>query len=264
MRLLSRLTALGLLLVLASGAARAQAPADEAALLNIWKALSPSNSDEAVRYCAAFQKQYAASPLTVVTRGLAGWGALHVGDRGDNVVKLFEGMLSDARGPLAEAGATMARRWLTRLDREKVRAALAKAYIEHVAYPAGLDALAKLPEGERPPLSDRWGRAWRYRPAELKHIRGIAGQKYVLESANIDGDSDLRQALRKPYDVVTKLRPVRVLSREKGRESVNFTAGSEPVALSVGSRYRELTLVHVGPAAIVLTDGDRWTVLPCP
>jgi len=264
MRLHSRLIALGLLLALASGAARAQAPADEAALLNIWQTLSPSNSDAAVSLCAAFQKQFPRSPLLPVARGLAGWSALHAGDRGDNVVKLFEAMITASREPMGEAGATMARRWLSRLDREKVVAALARAYVEHVAYPASLDELAKLPASARPPLRDRWGRPWRYLPAELKHIRGIAGQRYTLESVNMDGASDLDEALRKAYDTECGLTPVKVLARDRGRESVSFSAGSEPVVLNVGARYKELTLVYVGRAVIVLSDGDHWKVLPCP
>lgn len=264
MRSRSRLIALGLLLALASGAARAQAPADEAALLSVWRTFSPSNHDGTARACAAFQKQFPASPLTLVTRGLAGWCALQINDRSENVVRLYESMLSDSRDPLPDSASTMARRWLSRLDREKVKAALKVAYIEHVSYPPSLDALAKLAEDQRPPLNDRWGRPWRYRVTELKHVRGIAGQKFILESANMDRDYDLKEALAKSYEVATLLKPQKVLSREKGRESVNFAAGREPVGLTVGGRYRGVTLVHVGQTALVLSDDDHWLVLPCP
>jgi hypothetical protein len=264
MRLRSKLTALGLLVVLASGAARAQAPADEAALLNIWKTLGPSNNDVTARACAAFQKQFAQSPLSYVTRGLVGWYALQVGDCGDRVVQLYEGMVSDSKDPFPEAASTMARRWLSRLDREKVKVALRKIYVDHVTYPASLDELAKLPAESRPPLNDRWGRPWRYHLADMKYIRGAAGQKFVLESSNMDRDHELRDALKKTYDVATLLKPQKILSREKGRETVNFAAGREPVGLTVGGHYRGVTLAYVGQTLVVLSDDDHWSVLPLP
>ncbi len=248
----------------ASTAVRAQAQADEPALIAICKALGPSNRDVTAKSCAAFQKQFPASPLMPVVRGLVGWCALQAGDRGEGVTKLFEAMVSDAGTPFSDATTTMARRWLTRLDREKVKVALKKAYTEHVSYPATLDALAKLPEGQKPPLNDRWGRPWRYHDAELKYVRGIKAQKYVLESSNMDRDQDLKDALAKAYDVGTLLKPVKILSREKGHESVSFAAGREPVVLAPGGRYRGVTLVYVGQNLVVLTDDDHWSVMPLP
>lgn len=242
---------------------RAQAPADESTLLALWKNFTPTNLEGTVRACAAFNKQFTNSPLREVTLGVVGWCALQLGDRGDTVTRVFESMLSSDDATLDEAATTMARRWLTRLDREKVEVGLRKVYIDLVSYPPTLEALTKLPEGQRPPLTDRWGRPWRYRLAEQKHIRGL-GQKYVLESVNVDRDHDLKDALGKTYEAATLLKPQKVLSREKGRESVAFAAGREPVVLAVGGRFRGVTLVHVGQTLVVLTDDDHWSVLPLP
>lgn len=250
-------------LLLLPSLVRAQAPADEAALLALWKNFTPSNLESTVRACGTFNKQFTNSPLREVTLGVVGWCALQLGDRGDTVTRLFESMISSSDLTLDEAATTMARRWLTRLDREKVEVGLRKIYIELVSYPPTLDALGKLPADKRPPLKDRWDRPWRYRLSEQKHIRGL-GQKYVLESVNLDRDHDLKDALGKTYDAATLLKPMKVLSREKGRESVSFAAGREPVLLAVGGRYRGVTLVHVGQTLVVLTDDDHWSVLALP
>lgn len=264
MRSPSKIASILIAFLLVSAAARAQAPADEAALLKLWQAQNPSNHAASVRAFAAFEKQFTNSALDAITRGLVCWHAMQVGDRGDAVTKLFESMISDSKDILPEAASTMARRWLTRLDRERVKDALKYWYARHVSYPNSIDELAKLPPEVQPPLKDRWGRAWRYRLTELKHIRGIAGQKYVLESTNMDRDYELKDALAKTYDVATLLKPQKILSRDPGRESVNFSAGREPVMLTIGTRYRGVTLVYVGQSILILTDDDHWTVMPTP
>lgn len=263
MRLRSKPAAL--LLVLAwAGVAGAQTPAEESALLTLWKAHNPSNHEAAARTCAAFEKQFPESPLVVVSHSIVGWHALAAGDRGPAVQKLFEACLSDKKDALSESATTMGRRWLSRLDRESVKAGLKLYYADHIGYPASLDELARLPEKKRPPLNDRWGRPWRYRLSDLKRIRGTTAQKYVLESVNVDRDNEIDEALAKPYDVATLLKPQKVLSRDAGHESVSFAAGREPVVLTVGSRYRGVTLAYVGQTILILTDDDHWLVLPCP
>lgn len=247
-----------------AGVAGAQTPAEEASLLSVWKANSPSNHEAVARACAAFEKQYTNSPLAVVTRGMVGWHALKAGDRGPGVLKLFEGMVSDSKVPLHEAATTIGRRWLTRIDRESVKVGLKVWYADNIGYPATIDALAKLPEKKRPPLTDRWGRPWRYRLSDLKRIRGTTAQKYVLESVNVDRDNELAEALAKTYEVATLLKPQKVMSREAGRESVSFAVGREPVLLAVGSRYRGVTLAYVGQTILILTDDDHWLVMPIP
>ena len=244
----------------------ASAPADEAAAGRLWQFHQQKTSDHAavVKACVAFEKQYPQSPLITLSHGLAGWHLLKM-EQPRAAAPLFETMISDnPASPLAEAGNTMARRWMTRLDREKVREALRRYYSHNIEFPAVVDKLDKLPADQRPPMTDRWKNTWVYRLTGFKRVGGLFDQKYLLQSAALTTDSDFKEALAKPYPAESGLKPLRYVSREAGKRSVQFAAGAEQILLSEGTKQGPWIFAYAGETLLVLCDGDHWLLLPSP
>lgn len=250
-------------LIAATGlSSHAQAPADESALLAIARTATNPAAEATGRLAAGFVRQFSNSPVAVVARQWAGRAALQGGRREEAVTWLTGAMGGES--PLAQASDAMARRWLTRLDRERVVAALRVWYADHADFPASLDALKALPATNQPPLLDRWGKPWRYRQAEFKRVRGLAGQRYVLESINVNRDNELKAALARP-PAELPVSPAKIMSRDPGRESVSFTrkAGGS-VVLQIGAETEGFTLAHVGRGVILLSDGEHFHVVQAP
>ena len=187
-----------------------------------------------------------------VETGKLAWDQLRAGQQPE-ATKTFESLLTNNPDPLAKAGDTMARRWLTRLDREQVKAALLTAYAGKIEFPASL-------AGIQPP-TDRWGKPWLYELAKPKHIPGIAKQTYRLESTALGAGSDLATALKIPYSSRITLEPVSVAS---GVVSFKLPGRTQPVLLSVGASFDDVTLAAVTATEIILTDGDHWKTFPLP
>ena len=210
------------------------------------------------------------------------------------------------QGPVAAEAAENARRWLTRLDRESIEAALKDYYARNVAFPESLRALSdhdhglggKVSDPSRPteerigreglrtrnlpaaggqeasdaaagklPLTDRWGRPWVYRLSGFKHFRALAGQRYTLESATLGAASDLGAALKIPYTSGLGLKATGFVTMDKGGAVAEFEPASgvgRRLTLMEGTTEGGLKCVRVAPRFILLSDGDRWAVLPRP
>lgn len=255
---------LGLALLLGAvgaSAGLAQSAPDEAEAVRVWQAHSRVPADPAAVLVAGtrFEQQYPGSEWLPFVQGLTAWQAMTSGST-QAAVQAWERMAAAGpANPLAEAGRNQALRWLTRLDREQVRAALRTVYRRDVQYPATLEALRAL--SPPPPLTNRWGRAWTYRLESLQQVKGLSGQRYLLESPGMSGQSDLAAALEKPYRLPVALEPQRVESGAGKRPTLQC-AGN--LMIAEGSEYKGLTLVHVGVYSLIFTDADRWFLLPRP
>ena len=248
------------------GLAALAADPGEQAILGLWKAQMATPEAHAALAAAGRQAEesLAGAPLANVARSLTAWHMLKAGQTNQAEAVLLR-MLTPGDDAVARAAGDMGRRWLTRLDREKVRAVLRVYYREQVQYPADLGALAKLPEGLRPPMKDRWDAPWRYHLTGFRHISGLFDQKYQLESATLGERSDLGAMLAAPYPITMPIKPVKV-EEAGGRRSVQFAEEGQAgtIVLTEGTAAKGLTLVWAGGLALVLSDGDYWFVVPRP
>lgn len=258
------LASAGLAFCLLACVAGAATETDEKAVWDAWKAhLGASNNHVAAATVA--QQALAAvptNPLAPVIRGLIAWHVLQAGQTNAAVTAL-EPLLSAETTPLEAAGAEMARRWLSRADREKVRWVLARYYRDHVEYPPSLEPLKKGPKDTLPPLADRWQTPWDYRQSDFKALKGLTGQKYVLQSKKLGAASDLAAALALPYAGRMAWKPVGAV----GANNITFEIGGEKpqkVPLSEGASLEGVTFAYAGLKILILCDGDYWLVLPRP
>ena len=184
--------------MIASGAG---SEADEKAVWNLWRThLASSNNHEAV--IASFQQTQQNAPsnsLFTVARGLCSWHLLQLSKTNEALQMLEDMTATKPDNALNAAGAEMGRRWLTRIDREKVRNALSCYYLQQIAYPGNLESLKKIPRLPAPPLSDRWNVPWIYRLTGFQTIKGLDNQRYLLQSTQLKDTSDLKIALALPY-----------------------------------------------------------------
>ncbi|NQU10309.1 hypothetical protein HQ590_05940 [bacterium] len=237
-----------------AGSTVAAPAADEAALLTLWTAHQQNSAAHAAvaEACAQFDKSHAGSPLVVVSRGLAAWHLLKI-QESDTARPILESMLSATADPLPRAGQLMARHLLTRLDREQVVAGLRTAYGKTISFPESLAGIL--------PATDRWGQPWVYRRGGFKHLDGLAGQAFVLESPTLKETSDLARALKIPYGSRITWRPER-----SDAQSTTFRVPGRdaPVVFAPGTGDEQVTFVWAGDAALLLSDGDHWLLVPRP
>ena len=99
---------------------------------------------------------------------------------------------------------------MTRIDRERVKAALQFYYRREVRYPRALDELIAykwMPKELAPPREDRFGSEWRYALVGFKSMSGLLDQKYEISASKLGKGSDLTEALTKPYGSMLRIRP---------------------------------------------------------
>lgn len=266
------------LFIMAGHTALGASETQEKSLWTLWSLQTNTSArhEDIVAACQQMQKASPTNPLLPVGQGLAAWHSLHLGKTNEAFVLLSE-MAAVATAtaaapttPTAMAGAEMGRRWLTRLDREKVRGALAAYYRNAIEYPINLQPLKKTMPGEKDlplPLADRWGAPWQYQLAAFKVIKGARGQRYLLQSKTLGESSDLAKALERPYAGRILLQPVSLTISGGGVQNVVFqTPGDRPekILLSEGGQATGVTLTYIGVKILILCDGDHWQVIPAP
>lgn len=240
----------------------AQTPApDERGLWLIWVAQTNAPDDHAavVAACKEFRTKAPQDPLAVVVTGLEAWHLLRMGSTNE-AVALFEPMTTVPANAtyLQNAGADLARGWLSRLDREKVRLALKKIYARNIEFPASLDPIKSLKMTPLPPLNDRWGKPWTYRLESP--IKGMTAQQYVLESSRLGAKSELKKALALPYAGQITLDPVRL--SPVSADTVEFaTRAGKSAFLQEGGNAAGVTIAYLGAKLIVLADENHWRVV---
>jgi hypothetical protein len=252
-------------ILLSRGAARGNDAAAESALRAVWdiQRESTTNLGPARAAAESFLERFPASPLTSAARGLLGWHALKADDA--RTAGIHFNVLLDApdSGALAAAGQETARRWLSRMDRDRVCSALRLHYQDAVRFPDTLGELRDMPEELRPPLTDRWGNAWAYRPQTMKRITGALNQRYVLQSSTLKDRSDLVSALAAPYALKEAVVLAAVLGTDN-RRALNVQLGGRPAALDEGATADGIRLVFLGETIALFSDGDCWDVRTLP
>lgn len=204
--------------------------------------------------------QFPDSALVSVAQSLGAWHALAAGQN-PQAVLLLSPLLAERNEPIGMAARTLAQRWLTRLDREQVCVALRGYYRDHVEFPVALDVFDQLAVTNRPPLLDRFGRAWKYELAAMPRLTGVRAQRYRLQSHALGDDSELAAALRRPYGGGLVLwRPVRFIAAPTpdAPASVVFEKNGTKVMLAEGTQQAGVTLVYSREDLIIITDGDYW------
>lgn len=152
-----------------------------------------------------------------------------------------------------------ARRWLSRLDREEVVAALKAYYAANVRYPDTLEPLRSL--RPPPPLRDRWGEPWNYRLANFRALKGVSAQRYTLESRNTGRLSDLAKALqaRATSPGPEGWRVSR--SREAGAILVETAEGRNSIVRE-GDLHAGFRFAGFAGRSALFSSGDAWFLLP--
>lgn len=258
------------LFFLAAGASRG---ANEAGLWSLWRLHSenPGSHDEVIAACESFIESNPADPFVAVAETLAAWHLLKTGSVEDARAR-FAQFLGAAADSVESGALEQARAWLTRMDIFDVRRALQAYYRVEVRYPESLGKIAAHPRiaaSLHPPMTDRWGREWMYRPMDFRFAPGIPGQRYHLESRQLGDTSSLDAALAVPYAGRISLEPDRVLRGADGRTMVQFRSTAEGeteerILIEVGSISEGVVLAHAGPRLIVVSDRLHWLVMPNP
>jgi len=262
----------------------------ERGLTSVWRQHvgNPDDHTRIVHLCALFKSRNPDDHLLAVGESLAAWHLLKLGQT-NAAVKAFEVIAADEEkgDHLRAAARNMARAWLTRIDREKTKRVLRKIYLEEVEYPASLDDLTNLPEGERPPLTDRWGKRWSYELVGFKYIRAAKAQRYKLHSTSLGDSSDLARALAASYASGIDLVPTKLITSP--RPAVEF--GARPLddglrgpsdlrrrrsqkqatvrvrgktRITLGQEIDGIRLAYIGRTSIILANRDHWLILPKP
>lgn len=268
---------------LAPAGARAAEP-NERGLWQLWyqHTTNAPDNEALLTACKTFADPKVFNPLAPVAHSMAAWDLLRL-DRKADAAALLTAQLATTDTPLKNGAANLARAWLTRLDRERLRVALQFYYRREVRYPASLNdlfAYAPLPKNAVLPKTDRWGSSWRYALTGFKTMPGLMDQRFSLASARLEKSSDLAEALAVPYSGRMRVKPVRMLSAAPGSEVVEviLLSGAPPapdadpqkpagktVAVALNSTTAEgMTLVYVGKLILILHDSDHWMLLPRP
>jgi hypothetical protein len=265
---LRRVRLLGLaLLILHVCPARA---ANEDGLLELWKQHLASADDHAgvIKACHTFQEANPGDPLIPVAQGFEAWHGFRAG-RVQEALLLVEPALKAPAGPVTDGARRVALGWMTRLDRDKVVAALQLYYRKEIAYPKTLEQLnshPKIPAAARPPMTDRMGRPWSYRLVSLGKLAGLADQKYVLQSTALGELTELPAAVQAPYGSTIQAVPVQVLPPIGETVPVKFKLGGKggTAVVQVGQATGDLHLAFVGAKILVVCDYTAWKVFPKP
>jgi hypothetical protein len=159
----------------------------------------------------------------------------------------------------------MARRWLTRLDREQVAVALQKGYAEDLEYPVTLSVLDALPSGTRPPMTDRWDAPWTYSPDAFKKLQTGYRQTFILESSKLGATSPLKTALALPYGAGFTFTPAMVMPSISDKMVILFKSDDGRTdTLSQGAAASDLAFAYLGDEILILSSGDYWSIQPRP
>ena len=239
------------MLALAAAGRAADSEEDIAGRLFRIHANSPSNDALVCTNAAQAIASLGPGPYRAAARAIDGWHLLRTG-RVTDAKAVYQALLEDSSSPPALI--ELAKRWLTRIDREEVRAALLKVWVKNIRFPDSLDALP----APQPPPVDRWGRAWRYKPGTLKILKSDA-QRYELLSPVLGPDSDLADALRRPWPLESSARPLIVNSAPGSNPVVTFqTAGppQEKAMMTEGKSWMGIVLVKVGIRALIVAESD--------
>jgi len=245
--------------------------ANEAGLLALWnqQAAAPNDHKAAIKACESFISANPEDPLVPVVREIESWHLFCDGCAPEAVSRLVPYLTAPA-GPVTDGAQMVALGWLTRIDREKVVAALHEYYLKEIEYPKSLNQFTtnpKFPADDRPPMADRFGNAWVYQLTGFVHTRGFTNQKYSLQSTTLGALSDLKAMLKVPYGSSIKATPVGILASDGGAiVAVKFKVGESGAITAVGPGQTAsgLHVAFVGSQIVAVCDYTHWKIFQKP
>ncbi len=250
-------------------------PAEDA-FIQIWgiHRQTPDTHETVLKACReTIQKRGAdgtplLGPYLPVVRTIEGWRLLMLA-RTAEAVKAFEAAIDPQRSSdgIVRAADAVARRWLSRLDRETVAATLKAYHREQVEFPVDLSVFGAWPKERQPPLRDRMGDPWVYRLTDFRRLKAVARQQYSLYSLTIGRETSTLDAALQKTQPDTPIAFVR-----KGAATpalVEFRIGTAPelknTIIQEGNLSEGLRFVALDSQSrfALLTDSDFWlTALP--
>lgn len=244
-------------------AAPAAFPSSERdAVLTLWRMhmAAPTNHAAIARAATEVVRRFPSGELRSVVHGLGAWHALRA-EETNHATALWTTMLDLDTSHLERVGQTIARCWLTRLDREAVRTALRTHYARHATFPPTLQPLREFPPDRRPPFVDRFGEAWQYSLDRYVHIPGTHGHRYRLFSRRLGEHlSDLRVALARPYGGGRE--PPRPLRRIGS--AIQFEVGTDRPVINEGAAIGPWRFALLTDRFLVMADDEYWWLLSLP
>ncbi|MFO1492460.1 MAG: hypothetical protein U1F77_09095 [Kiritimatiellia bacterium] len=247
--------------------------ANERDLWTLWTLAekTPDDHERVIAACRAFAAANPRDELLPVAGGIEAWHLLKAG-RTNDATAVMTPYLADSPDPVLAGAQILSRAWFTRLDRIPVAVALKEYYRAEVRYPDNLAQLAAHPRVAAkplPPMSDRWGSAWRYSAAGYEGVPGFIGQKYLLQSFRLGDTSDLSAALAIPYASRAQftLLPMGAPAPGQALAKVELTAADgkkTATVIETGRTLDPLYVAYIGPNLFVACDRLHWRVAQLP
>ena len=262
----------------------AAAEPNENALWLLWNqhtATNAADQEALLAACQTYTNQYSSDPFVLVGQTMTAWNLLRLGRQAEAAAILTR-HLARTDTPLENGASHLARSWMTRIDREKVKAALQFYYRREVRYPRSIEELiayAPLPKDLAPPGRDRWGANWQYALVGFRSLTGLLDQQYALSAQKLGNGSELAAALAAPYGDMMRVRSIRMLSSKPGGEIVEWLIAPPPavpadaekakpaertVALGVNASAEGLSIAHIGRTILIVYDNYHWKLLARP
>ncbi len=252
----------------------AQPSAGERPLWLLWNrhlAGSAAHADLAAE-CDALARAHPDDPAAPVARTIQAWHLMQLNQH-DDAAALLEPLLAATGDGTARGAHELARAWLSRMDHERVRAALEIYRRRRVRYPrrlAELDSLPQIPPGRHPVSHDRYGTPWVYREERLQSMPSLEWQRYTLQSRTLGDDSALHEALAIPYATRIPFTPLRVFAPE-GRPPIIGLARTDAAHLErpaasvgLGVWHEGVSVARISSAWVIMHDRLHWKIIPTP
>ena len=267
-------------LLVALGLPTKGSAANERDLWKLWQLhmQRTAEHESVIAACNQFVADSGLDAVVPVAEGIRAWHLLKL-QRNDEAAAIMETHLKRRSGSVNGGAVLLAQAWLSRMDFERVEAALKAYYKKEVAYPATLDLIAQhpqIPAGLHPPLKDRWGTEWRYELVGFKRLPGFENQKYSLSCLRLGRETSVADALEAAYATGIRITPSRIVTTRTDRQVLEYTladkeasagAANTEVApankklISVGSQVGDLYLAYIGEHIIIVCDRAHWAVL---
>lgn len=245
----------------------------EDAFLKVWSVHTRGAQDHKAVIAACQSVMDKASTLgdfLPAVKTLAAWHLLADGKQAD-AVRIFESALTTDKTakPIARFADVMSRRWLTRIDHEKLEKALKAYYADNVEYPASLAPILNLPKDKAPPKTDRFDDAWLYKIEALTKLSNVQNQRYSLYSKTTG--SKLTKLKAFPFDAYGGKKSATVIARKTANplsvefETVTDSGTLRGVATENGliNGIRFLRLDSDNRFALMIdSECDFWIVAP--
>jgi hypothetical protein len=245
----------------------------EDAFLKVWSVHTRSAQDHkaVIDTCqSVMDKSSTLGDFLPAVKTLAAWHLLADGKEAD-AIRIFESALTTDKSakPIARFADVMARRWLTRLDHEKIEKMLKAYYTENVEFPSSLSPLLNLPKDKAPPKADRFDDPWVYKTDSFSKIKKVQNQRYTLYSTNTGLKLTKLKAL--PFDTYGGKKSASIVARKTAAPlSVEFETVTEAgtqrgVATENGllNGIRFLRLDSDNRFALMIdSECDFWVVAP--